>query len=90
MAEKRQQEAVKTALESAKIDLRLAVAEQRERDADRLEEERQKHANTIAAMQEKIDLAGQKQAEAETELNVAIRLKSEAEAKIRAFEGSTN
>lgn len=90
MAEKRQQEAVKTTIESAKIDLRLAVAEQRERDADRLEEERQKHANTIAAMQEKIDLARQKQAEAETELNAAIRLKSEAEAKIKAFEGSTN
>ena len=83
MAEKRQQEAVKTTLESAKIDLRVAVAEQRDRDADRLEEERQKHADIIAAMQEKIDLARQNQGKAETELNAVIRLKSETEAELQ-------
>lgn len=74
------QEAVKSTLESAKLDLRAAVAEQRDRDADRLEEERQKHADVIAAMQEKIDLARQKQGEAETERNSAVKLQSEAEA----------
>ena len=83
MAEKRQQEAVKTTLESAKIDLRVAVAEQIDRDADRLEEERQKHADIIAAMQEKIDLARQNQGKAETELNAVIRLKSETEAELQ-------
>ena len=84
IAEKRQkeavQEAVRSTLESAKLDLRAAVAEQRDRDADRLEEERQKNADVIAAMQEKIDLARQKQGEAETERNSAVRLQSEAEA----------
>lgn len=84
IAEKRQkeavQEAVRSTLESAKLDLRAAVAEQRDRDADRLEEERQKHADVIASMQEKIDLARQKQGEAETERNSAVRLQSEVEA----------
>ena len=83
IAEKRRKEAVleavKSTLESAKLDLRAAVAEQRDRDSDRLEDERQKHANVIVEMQQKIDLARQKQGEAETERNNALRQQSEAE-----------